>query len=184
MRGGKEDVRDRQRALRVAAGHERGARRRAHRCGVVAGELHALLRHAIEMRRGIVGTERTDVRVAEIIDVDDDEVRFARGGGVSRCTRRQGVNEGVQCHEGKEKGLGHRHGRRRAMTTHRWHTNFKNGGMTDVIACVGLNSEARGNFGDKGVPDGQLALLLAGTLLPGVYRAAPAARIARTKVIK
>jgi hypothetical protein len=41
----------------------------------VAGELHALLRHAVEMRRGVFGAEGADVGVAEVVDVDEDDVR-------------------------------------------------------------------------------------------------------------
>ena len=77
--GGEEHVGKRERAFRVAAGQQRGARGRADRGGVVAGQLAAFLGHPVEVRGAVVGTEWADVRVAEVVDVDDDEVRFLRG---------------------------------------------------------------------------------------------------------
>ncbi len=75
-------------ALGITAGHQRRARRRADRGGVEAGQLASLGRHAIEVRRAIeLGAERPDVRIAEVVDVDDDEIRTGFGGRDQRRGR-------------------------------------------------------------------------------------------------
>ena len=62
--------------LGVAARHEGGPRRRAHRSGhVEIGKRKAFCGHAIQVRRAIDGRAKgTDIAVAEIVDEDDDEV--------------------------------------------------------------------------------------------------------------
>ena len=65
-------------ALLPAAGHEAGARGRAHGgIGVEIGKLHALGREAIDVGRLDVGrAHAAEVAVAEIIGEDEDDVRF------------------------------------------------------------------------------------------------------------
>ena len=73
-------------ARAVAAGEQLRARHRADGGGVEAGELHPLAGHAVEIWRVLLrGAERPDVRVAEVVDEDDDEVGLGGGcGGVQR----------------------------------------------------------------------------------------------------
>ena len=93
---GEKDVRDGERALRVGAGHERGARGGADGRGVVAGELATLGGHAVEMGRAVVGTEWADVTVAEIVDVDQDEIGARRIGGRCGSSNERQENRGEQ----------------------------------------------------------------------------------------
>ena len=59
----------------VAAGEQLGSRRGADRSGVEAGQLHALLGHAVEVGGAVVGrAEGADIAVAHVIDKNDDEV--------------------------------------------------------------------------------------------------------------
>src|SRR5262249_23031795 len=63
-------------ALRVLAGDQRGARRRADGAGGVGGgELYAVGGEAVEVRRAVVGAAVTaEVAGAEVVDQDDDDV--------------------------------------------------------------------------------------------------------------
>jgi hypothetical protein len=58
----------------------------------VAGELHAFLRHAVELWCGCFAAKGADVRVAEVVDVDEDEVR--RGVKRREEPRAKGEEEG------------------------------------------------------------------------------------------
>ena len=61
----------------VLAAHQRRARRLAIRAGVGAGELHALRRHAVDVGRLVVlAAETGNIRVAEIVGEDEDDVRY------------------------------------------------------------------------------------------------------------
>ncbi len=64
----------------VSPGHDRGARRRAHRArGVAVGEAHPLRREAVDVRRLVVpAAVAGDVCPAEIVDEDQDDVRLPR----------------------------------------------------------------------------------------------------------
>ncbi len=83
---GKEHVRNRQHALGIGARHQRRARRRAHRRGVETRELAPFPRHAVEVRRAVeLRPKRPDVRIAQVVDVDDDEVGpVCRGRGAGK----------------------------------------------------------------------------------------------------
>ena len=72
-------------AVVVTASEQRGARRGTDRLrDMEVGELAAFLRHSVEVRRGVgFAAERADVRVAEVVAEDDDDVgqtRHGRGG--------------------------------------------------------------------------------------------------------
>ena len=68
--------------LLVATGHQRGARRVAHRRGDVAvGEADAALGERVDGRRRDVAAVRGHVAVAEVVGDDDDDV------GAGRCRR-------------------------------------------------------------------------------------------------
>ena len=65
----------------VAAGEQLRPRHGADRCGVEGRELHALARHAVEVRRPLPGrTEGPDVGVAHVVDKNDDDVGLGRFG--------------------------------------------------------------------------------------------------------
>ena len=72
--------RNRQHPLRIAPRHHRRTRGRANRCGIMTHQLHPLLRHAVEVRRGDFSPKGTDVGVAEVVDVDEDDIRRGRKG--------------------------------------------------------------------------------------------------------
>ena len=69
----------------VTTGHERAARRGADwRTGVMLGEAHTFRRHLVEMRRlDLLLTVAAELRVAEVIGHDIDDVRLA--GRVRGC---------------------------------------------------------------------------------------------------
>jgi hypothetical protein len=60
----------------------------------VAGELHSFLCHAVEVRRGHLAAEGGDIGVAEVIDIDEDDVRpfcgekRAESGETEKCDER------------------------------------------------------------------------------------------------
>ena len=60
----------------IAACHQPGARSRAHRLrDIKVRKDTAFPRHPIEARRGVIlGAKRSNVGVAHVVDVDDDEV--------------------------------------------------------------------------------------------------------------
>src|SRR5262249_31187704 len=66
--------------------------------GVEAGELPAFFGHRVEVRRAVnFRAERPDVSIAEVVDIDDDEVRLRRIGGAkvrrgAEQERREGDN--------------------------------------------------------------------------------------------
>ena len=109
---------NRQDALRVASGHERCARWRADRGRVEAAEPPTFPGHAVEFRRAVPGRSKgSDVRVAEVVDVHDDEVRAGwecRCGGGSRSFRWCGSGRGFCCDpsERHEEAVGFRDGLR------------------------------------------------------------------------
>ena len=74
----------------VAAGEQSRPRRAAHGLGhIKIRELPSLLRHAIEVRRGVsLRAKRPDVRVAHVINENDDDVgRWLAGFGRERKTK-------------------------------------------------------------------------------------------------
>ena len=92
-----QDLRDRQHPFRIAARHQRRARRRADDGGVVAGQLSPLGGHAVEVRRAVQRrAEGPDVPVTEIVDVDQDEVGAGRRRGIGVDSRGTGVTESRQ----------------------------------------------------------------------------------------
>src|SRR5688572_9515576 len=70
-------------ANRIAAGEQRGAAGGTYRGrGVEIGEAQSLARHSVEVRRANGGRAVTaEITVAEIIDEDDDDVRWSFGVG-------------------------------------------------------------------------------------------------------
>lgn len=62
-------------AVRVEAGEQRRPGGRTHRSRVVIGRHDAARSERVEVRRRNLGTVRTDVREAHVVDQDDDDVR-------------------------------------------------------------------------------------------------------------
>ena len=79
-------------AGRILAGHNARARGRAHgarRVGV--GELHALRRHTVEMRRAVkLAAITAEVALPEVINEEEDEVGLRRGSGGELQQERSG----------------------------------------------------------------------------------------------
>ncbi len=110
--GGHNDFRQRD-ALRIAAGQQLRPRRRANRRGIERGQLQALGRHPVAMRRPI---ERravaTDVAIAHVVDQDYHHVRLR----LRLCERRQ---------REEEEHAGHRH-EGSSQSDHSQHWRFSN----------------------------------------------------------
>jgi len=72
-------------ACAVTPGHDLCPRYRTHRSGIKTGEFHAFTRHAIKVRRALLGrAKRADVGIAHVVDEDDHHVgrrRISRTGG-------------------------------------------------------------------------------------------------------
>ncbi|MFO0875344.1 MAG: hypothetical protein U0575_15435 [Phycisphaerales bacterium] len=85
-------------AERIAARHQAGPRRRAHRLDVELLDARAGGGEAIEVRRPDVGTVETDVLPAEVVRDDVDDVGPGRGtdlrDGAARC--REGDDDANQ----------------------------------------------------------------------------------------
>ena len=73
----------------IAAGHQTGSRRRADgRRDDEVGETHSIAGHLIEMRcRIVLRAERTNVRVAHVVNEDDDDVGGVGGLAARRLDR-------------------------------------------------------------------------------------------------
>ena len=86
-------------APRVATGHQARAGWGADRAsGVKVGQAHAFLGHSVENRSGVCfRAEGTDVRIAQIVTEDDDQVWF----GGSPIGERRGEN----CKDGNKEGI-------------------------------------------------------------------------------
>jgi hypothetical protein len=85
-------------ALLVAAGDERGARRRTLRHRVKVREPHALAREAVDVGRADIGRSiAAEVAVAGVVGHDEDDVRPHGGGAGGRsCRESDGEGDGEQ----------------------------------------------------------------------------------------
>jgi hypothetical protein len=90
-----EDARDAD-ARGVAAGQERGARRRTDGVrGAEIGEAHALGGHAVEVGGADARAVAAEIAVAEIVAEDEDDVGGPRRGGAERA-RGDGSRRGAE----------------------------------------------------------------------------------------
>lgn len=81
-------------ACAIAPGHDLRPRHAAHRRGVERRELHALPRHAVQLRRLLLHRpKRPDVAIAEVVDEVDDDVG-----------RRSGMEQGARGKEPEKEG--------------------------------------------------------------------------------
>src|SRR5581483_5262993 len=82
-------------ALLIAAGHQPGSRRTTHGARYVAiRAAHAVPRQRVDpWRRHVLASLATEIRIAEIVREDDNDIRPPRLRGRSKRRRGQGENE-------------------------------------------------------------------------------------------